>query len=176
MYPFVYQALEDEQADTASSSDHQRTQYQGQTVDLNLNLSPPHSATQNPVNYIQPVYSPSGPQYPFPGQYPYPIPLPQYGCWPGTPMYYPPPAEYPQYMPAYTAPASAPPIYPTMPTEPELQPALRARHSARSRLGSQGAEALEEPRQAQHVQPETHAQVAEDPEIEANWAMAFERL
>ncbi|XP_019171105.1 PREDICTED: uncharacterized protein LOC109166645 [Ipomoea nil] len=35
---------------------------------------------------------------------------------------------------------------------------------------------MEEPRQAQHVHPETHAQVAEDLEIEANRAMAFERL
>ncbi|XP_019159701.1 PREDICTED: calcium-binding protein P-like [Ipomoea nil] len=176
MYPFMYQTLEDEQADAASSSDHQRTQYQGQTVDLNLNLSPPRSVGPNPVNYIQPTYPLPGPQYQFPRQYPYPVPPPQYGCWPGTPMYYPPPTGYPQFMPAYTAPASAPPNYPTMPTEPELQPAPRARRSACSRLGSQGAEVMEEPRQAPHVQPETQAQVVEDLETEANRAMAFERL
>ncbi|XP_019178990.1 PREDICTED: leukocyte receptor cluster member 8 homolog [Ipomoea nil] len=170
----------DEQADAASSSDHQRTQYQGQTVDLNLNLSPPHPVTQNPVaqqpvNYIQPGYPPPGPQYPFPGQYPYSVPPSQYGYWPGTPMYYAPPTGYPQYMHVHTAPASAPPIYPTMSTEPELQPAPRARRSARSRLGSQGAEAMEEPRQASQVQPEMQAR-AEDPELEANRVVAFKRL
>ncbi|XP_019160706.1 PREDICTED: altered inheritance of mitochondria protein 3-like [Ipomoea nil] len=179
MYPFAYNLFGDDQTDAASSSDHQPTQYQGQTVDLNLNLSPPHPASQyptaqQPVNYIQPGYPPPGQQFQYPAQYPYPVPPPQYGYWPRQPMYYTPPTGYPPYTPTYTAPAPAPLIYPTVPTEPELQPTSRARRSARSRLGSQGAAAMEVPRQAQQVQPEIQAQ-AEDPE-EVNRAVAFERL
>ncbi|XP_019164310.1 PREDICTED: altered inheritance of mitochondria protein 3-like [Ipomoea nil] len=180
MYPFMYHTLCDDQADASSSSDHQPTQYQGQTVDLNLNLSPPHPAAQylvaqQPVSYIQPGYSTPGQQFPFPGQYPYLVPPPQYGYWPGQSIYYTPPTDYPPYTPAHTAPAPAPSIYSTGPTEPELQPTSRARCSARSRLGSQGAEAMEVPRQAQQVQSELQAQ-AKDPEVGANRAVAFERL
>ncbi|XP_019170568.1 PREDICTED: trithorax group protein osa-like [Ipomoea nil] len=163
MYPY----MQDIQEDADSSSDH-HTQY-GPTVDLNLNLSPPHLVAPNLVNYVKPIYPPPGQQFPYLGYFPHPAPPAPYGYWPGTTMYYPP-SNYQPYRPAYMAPASAPPNQPAMQTESELQPGPRTRRSARSRLGSQGAGAPEEPRQ------ETNVHAADEPEPQDNRTSAFERL